>query len=393
MTTIHAPARSELVHRAAELAPTLRRHAQWSEDNRRLHDEVIEALADAGIFRMRKPARYGGYEADARTMIDVATELGRGDGSAAWTSSVYWIPTYMAGLFPDAVQDEVFADADMRICGTLSPTGTAVPADGGYVLNGRWAFQTGALHASWQQFIAMSSTEDGTPYPVIGLVPMAQMQIIDDWHSSGLRGSGSVSTVAQDVFVPAERVMPLGALLREQYASKLNAGSAMFRTPLLPVASASSVGTAVGLARAGVATFLDRLPGRRITYTDYAQQSEAPVTHLAVADAALKADVAEFHAMRIADTIDRKSLTGEPWAVVERVRARADMGGVCRNAKEAVEMIAQVSGGTSVYQDAPIQRIARDVHAMTQHALMNPLTNLELYGRVLCGMRPNTMYL
>ncbi|MFF1855534.1 acyl-CoA dehydrogenase family protein, partial [Streptomyces sp. NPDC058219] len=95
------PARTELVERASKLRPLLQSHAAWPEENRRLHVESVEAMAAAGIFRLRVPARYGGYESDARSLVDVAAELARGDGSAAWTASVWWIPTWMAGLFPD----------------------------------------------------------------------------------------------------------------------------------------------------------------------------------------------------------------------------------------------------------------------------------------------------
>src|SRR5919201_1430278 len=109
VVTATAPAREELVRRASELVPLLRERAAWSEENRRIHEESIEALAEAGIFKLRVPARYGGYEADTRTLVEVATELGRADGSTSWTASVYWIPTWMVGMFPDAVQEEVFS--------------------------------------------------------------------------------------------------------------------------------------------------------------------------------------------------------------------------------------------------------------------------------------------
>src|SRR5687768_12421429 len=152
---VDVPTREELVRRAGELKPILQKHAVWSEENRRLHDESIAALADAGLFKLRTPARYGGYEADTRTLIDVATELGQGDGSASWIASVYWIPTWMAGMFPDEVQDEVFSTPDARVCGTLSPSAMAAPAEGGIVVNGKWGFISGALHAHWQEIIAV----------------------------------------------------------------------------------------------------------------------------------------------------------------------------------------------------------------------------------------------
>jgi alkylation response protein AidB-like acyl-CoA dehydrogenase len=393
MLMTEVPTRDELVRRVSELAPALQGKAAWAEENRRLHDESIEALAGAGVFKMRAPTRYGGYESDTRTLVDVATELARADGATSWIASVYWIPTWMASLFPDEVQDEVFSTPDVRVCGTLSPTAMAAPADGGIVVNGKWGFITGALHAQWQEVVAILAGPDSEPAPVVGLVPMSELQIVDDWHTSGLKGTGSVSTVAQDVFIPAERVLPLGAIVQGESASKTNADSPIYRAPLLPVASASSVGTMVGLAKGARDAFFERLPGRKITYTDYTSQSEAPITHLQVAAAVMKIDEAEFHAHRLAGVVDGKGAEGAAWTLEERARARADLGAVCRLSKEAVDILADASGGSSIYTDVPIQRIARDVQAVTMHALMHPDTNAELYGRVLCGLNPNSQYI
>jgi alkylation response protein AidB-like acyl-CoA dehydrogenase len=91
--------------------------------------------------------------------------------------------------------------------------------------------------------------------------------------------------------------------------------------------------------------------------------------------------------------VDTKCAQGAAWSLAERIRARADLGAVCRRAKESVDILAGASGGSSIYRDVPIQQIARDVQAINLHALMNPDTNAELYGRDLCGLPPNTQYL
>jgi alkylation response protein AidB-like acyl-CoA dehydrogenase len=390
--TTHVPTRGEMARRASELVPLLRANAAWTEQNRRLHPESIEALADAGIFRMRVPARYGGYESDTQTLVDVGTELGRGDGSTSWVASVYWIPGWMVGLFPDEVQDEVFATPDVRVCGTLSPSGMAKPRDGGIVVTGRWGFISGALHAHWQEIIAILVPEDGEPYPVMALVPISDLEIVDDWHVGGLRGTGSVTTVATELYVPKERVLPLPAVLTERYASVRNAEVPMYRAPLIGAASASAVGTPLGLAKAVQELFFERMPNRKLTYTNYESQREAPVTHLRVADASLKIDQAEFHARRLAGLVDRKGATGEPWTLEERIRGRADVGSVCLLTKAAVDILATASGGSSIYDTSPIQRINRDIQAINLHALMAPDATHELYGRLICGLEPNTPY-
>jgi 3-hydroxy-9,10-secoandrosta-1,3,5(10)-triene-9,17-dione monooxygenase len=393
VTTGPTPTTTELVDRAAALVPLLRERANWMEENRRLADDVLEALTDSGLLKMRVPVRYGGYESDLRTVSRVVAELARGDGATSWTVAVWMISTWIAGLFPDAVQDEIFATPDARVCGILSPTATAVPADGGIVVTGKWAFNSGVQQSHWNTNAVILLKPDGGPEPVMTAIAIKELTIVDDWYTSGLRGSGSLSTVADNVFVPQERVLSMGPVLREQYSSALNADSPIFRAPLLPTACSTVSGTAQGLARAALEAFHERLPGRKISYTAYAEQREAPLTHLQVAEATVKADEAEFHAQRAATLVDTKTGNGESWTTEERARVRLDMGAACQRAKEAVDVLNTASGGSSIYSQVPIQRIMRDVQVLNLHGVMHPNTNFELYGRVLCGLEPNTHYL
>ncbi|MCC8247345.1 acyl-CoA dehydrogenase family protein [Saccharothrix luteola] len=394
MTKPQVLPRSALVDRAAELVPLLRSHALWTEENRRLHDESIAALSDAGILRMRVPTRYGGHESDARTVVDVLTQISQGDGSTAWNVSVWSMAAWLASAFPDHVQDEVFADADSLVCAVLSPTALATPTDGGLVVNGQWHFTSGALHSQWQVVIAMAPTPDGAgQWPITALVPMSDLMIVDDWRTSGLRGTGSVTTVAENVFIPGDRVLPMPAVLQEQYASELNAASPVYRSPLMPTGCTTFTGTAIGMAKAAFDGFLRQLPDRKITYTDYGSQGAAPITHFQVAEASLLIDEAESHAYRLADLIDSKAVDGVRWTVRDRTYARAVLGRVFQLTKQAVDVLQTGSGGSSVYETAPIQRIARDLQTLNLHALMHPNTNFELYGRVLCDVEPNTMYI
>ena len=393
MSVTQAPPKGELVRRASQLIPLLREKALWMDENRCLHEDAVDALAEAGFLKMRVPVRYGGFGSDMRTIIDVISEIGRGDGSTSWTLAMWALSAWTVGLFPDAVQDEVFSTPDVRICGILSPGAIAVPTNGGYIVNGKWSFNTGARQSMWNTNAAVVPTADGGHEPVMILTPIGDLEIIDDWYTSGMKGSGSVSTAATNLFVPQERVLPIGAILQGLSASPQNAAAEIYRAPMLPVASASSVGCVVGMAKAAREAFFARLPERKITYTGYSKQAKAPLTHLQVDAAVMKIDEAEFHAHRLAELVDTKGVQNAPWTVEERVSARADLGAVCRLAKEAVEILATASGGSSIYSDQPIQRIARDVNAVTMHALMHPDTNAELHGRILCGLEPDTLYI
>lgn len=384
--------KTELVEKATELVPLLRDRAAWAEENRRLPEDVLDAMAGAGMFRMRAPRRFGGAETELNTLVRALTELGRGDGSASWVASIFSISGWISGLFPDDAQEEVFATRDVRVSGILSPSAMAEPVDGGYLVSGRWPFNTGVLHAHWNILAAVVMSEQG-PQPIMVVVPAEDLEIIDDWHTMGLSGTGSVSTAADKMFVPAHRAVPLGPLMQEQYPTEANAGLPAFRSPMILTGCVTATGPALGIARAALENLTERLPGRHIHYTSYDDQMAAPITHLKVAEATMKLDEAEFHAYRAADTVDAKAFDGTRWTPVERARVRADTAYACRLAKEAVDIAHSASGASSVYSRVPIQRLWRDVQTINLHALMNPDTNQELYGRVLCGLEPNTMYI
>ncbi|MEU4745772.1 acyl-CoA dehydrogenase family protein, partial [Actinosynnema sp. NPDC023658] len=201
----------ELVRRVAEIVPVLRAHAAWGDENRRLHEGALEAMADAGVLRLRVPAEHGGHEADLTTVVEVIAELARGDGAAAWTAAVWAISTWVVGQFPADVRQEVFAKPDVRVTGILSPTATAVPVAGGVLVNGRWAFTAGASQSHWTANAAVLAA-DGAQVALA--IPLVDLEVVDDWHTTGLRATGSVTTVAKDLFVPTERVLRLAPVLR-----------------------------------------------------------------------------------------------------------------------------------------------------------------------------------
>ncbi len=393
MTDTSISTRTELVRRASEIIPILQEHASWNEQQRRIHDEVLQALEQAGVFRLRVPKRYGGYEADSGTLVEILAELGQGDGSTAWVAWVLAGNTWLVGLFPDAVQDEVFTHPDVRVSGTLAPTGKAERRDGGFVLSGQWHFHSGSLHSEWSVMAAMSPLRDGGPAPVAVLVPTKELEVIDDWDTSGLSGTGSVSSRAQEIFVPTERVISVIPLIEGKSASQQNANVPIYRTPMSPTIAAAACGTPLGLAKAALTNFFQRLPGRGIAYTTYARQAEAPITHLQVAEATMKINEAEFHAFRAASLVDTKAVNGEVWTLEERARTRMDAGMVARLSKEAIDILNTASGGSSIYKSVPIQRIERDIQAANLHGMLHPNTNLELYGRIRCGLEPNTAYI
>ncbi|MFR9753626.1 acyl-CoA dehydrogenase family protein [Nocardia sp. 004] len=377
----------------ADLLPILRNFAQEGDEARRMPQPVLDALAESGLPKLRIPIALGGMEADNRTTYEVVRAVSRGDGAAGWTLAVWAISSWMAGLFPDTVQKTIFGTPSCRVAGILSPGGVAVAADDGYILNGRWSFNTGAAQSHWNTLAAVIQEDNSEPIPVMVAVRIADLVVDDDWHTSGMRGSGSITVVANGIRVPHAYVLPMGPAIAGAPPSNSNATVPMYRTPFMVMAGITVGAVAVGLAEAAIDAFLERLPGRGITYTDHADQSQAGVTHLQVGAASRLMEEARLHVSHAAQFSDEKTASEAPWTVEERVRMRLHLGGATRRAKEAVDLLASISGGSSTYLHVPIQRIQRDMHTLSLHAVMNPETNDELYGRVACGMAPHTLYI
>src|SRR4051812_19351596 len=145
-----APTSEELLSRIRELQPLLAKNSAQGEKDRRVVEESIQALTDAGIFKIAQPKRYGGYEASMRTMLDVSSAVAEADGGTAWVVTLCNVCAWVAGLFSEQAQDDVWAaNPDAKISGVLAPTAESVKVDGGFRITGRWFYNSGSWHANW----------------------------------------------------------------------------------------------------------------------------------------------------------------------------------------------------------------------------------------------------
>jgi alkylation response protein AidB-like acyl-CoA dehydrogenase len=376
-----------VVDRAAALVPVLIERATAAEQARRVSEASFDALAEAGIFSMTAPKRYGGAEADFQTQCDVLAHLARGCPSTSWVATIFSAMSWLVATFPDRAQEEVFADRDPRISGVFSPTGTGVPKDGGLVVSGRWGFNTGCHGARWTILNAVVGT-GANAVPTCVIARSRDLTIVDDWYATGMSATGSNTIVADSVFVPAYRCLSLPDMLEARLPARHNADNPYFNHPLSPVLTVNAGGTPLGMAQGALEEFRSRLPGRGIAYTFYTNKAEAPVTHLQLAEAALTLESADAHVRRAAALLDQH--TSGSMSVDARVKSRAHIAYAMGLARQSVDTLFYASGASSIQTHIPIQRFQRDVQALANHAIMHTQTALELYGRVLCGLPPNT---
>ncbi|MGW4563542.1 acyl-CoA dehydrogenase family protein [Streptomyces sp. NPDC004561] len=374
--------------RAAALVGLLRRNAARTEQDRCVAAENIAALDEAGLFSLTVPQRLGGHQERIRTLVEVSSELGRGCGSTAWTTSLINISGWLIGLYPQRAQREVYAqDPGTRACAVLPPHGTGRTADAGSIVTGRWGFASGCLHARWALLgMTLTGEHDERLDHALALVPMDQLTIEDTWHVAGMRGTGSNTLVADGVFVPAHRILSVTHALQGTYPTEFK-DETLYRAAFVPTLALSLAGPLLGLARGAMELVLASLAtGRGISHTHYAQAREAPSTQMQLAEAASLIDTATLHLMRAADDADRWAASGECMPLVNRTRARMDIGTVARCSRDALDLLLSVQGARSFADDSPLQRIWRDLETGTRHAMVNPAIATEMYGRALLGI-------
>lgn len=370
---------SDLRTAIAGLAALLRDAAGQADAERRMADETVAAMQEAGVFRAAVPKRYGGSEASIRTHLEVAAAVGAIDGGAGWLTGLWNGNNWCVALFGEQAQDDVWgATPDALVSGALKPSGPVHRVSGGYRLSGAWSYASGIWHASWT--IASAVLDDG---PAAFLVPREDFEIVDEWYMAGMRSTGSNRFVVEDAFVPDHRVLRLGPLLAG--ANVNPAIPPAYRAAIVPTLVLMVLGPQLGLGRAALSHILDAAGRKGIAFTSFARQSDSVGFQLQIAEAATALDTAELHAYRAADALDQHAKEAVYPDELLRARYRADAAVAARSVNRALETLMTAHGSSGFADASPLQRIWRDASVAARHGMLIPQVNLEIYGAALVG--------
>ncbi|MGV9864348.1 oxidoreductase [Rhodococcus koreensis] len=380
------PSADEIVGRVRDLQPVLAKNSAQGEADRRVVEESITALTDAGAFKVAQPRRYGGYETSMRTMLDVSAAVGEADGGTAWVVTLCNVCAWLTGLFPEQAQDDVWADTpDAKVSGVLSPTSEAVKVDGGFTVTGRWYYNSGSWHASWAVLGIPITNADGEVIDQgLALIPRADLGFEETWFVAGMKSSGSNCLIATDVFVPEHRILPVPAAIGGDYATE-HTDEILYRSAFVPLLSLVLAGPQLGMGRKALELVTAKADTKAISYTFYTAQSDSVAFQLQIAEAAMLIDTAHLHAYRAADDIDTAAASGVYPDVIARTRVRADTGWALDHITKAINILVSAHGAGSFGENNPLQRIWRDSNVAARHAVTLPAVNYEVYGKALLG--------
>ena len=371
-----------------DLLPGIAARADACEAGRRVPDETVAELVDAGVFRMLQPTRWGGLETDPVEFYEVVRTVATACGSTGWVAGVVGVHPWQLALFPDEAQRDVWADdPSTLVCSSYAPTGQLRPVEGGYECSGRWSFSSGSDHCRWVLLGALVVGADGKPVDFLTvLLPRSDYQVEDVWDAVGLRGTGSNDVVVDKVFVPAHRTLSFNDVSALRCPGQAENTAPLYRLPFGTVFAYTITTPLIGIATGAYDAHLERMRERvRISYGGQ-KVAQDGYAHVRVARAASDIDASWLQLERNLDEEMRYAVAGEDIPMELRTRARRDQVRASERCIEAISLLFKNSGGHALKQGNRVERAWRDGNAASVHAANDTERWLAMYGRGAFGL-------
>jgi len=384
---------SPVLRAAIGLAEQIGAASAEIERGRRLPAGIAAAMKDAGVFGMVMPRAWGGLEVDPLTQFRVIEALAMADGSVGWCAMIGCDGGYMTAFLDQDVGRAMYPDLLMATAAAATTTGQAVRVPGGYRVSGRFPFVSGCNHCEWLWLGCVVHENgvarvdgNGVPETRQCFVRLSECDILDTWHTTGLRGTGSNDVFIRDMFVEEARTFSF------QDPTLIKRPGPLYAFPFLFIAKGAA--PALGVARHAIDAVIESAatkPARRYTVGERIEAAKVLRDDVYVQDAVGRAET-HLAAAR-AYYFD---VMGDLWVTLLAGRqpserqvalftaAYAHVVGVC---VDVVQLVYKAAGGTAVYQKGPLDRCLRDVLTMNQHAIGTSRT-YEMAGRLLLGLEP-----
>ncbi|MFI9650788.1 acyl-CoA dehydrogenase family protein [Streptomyces sp. NPDC052040] len=382
ITVERVPTRQELIDRARETVPLLRRNAEQTERESKVPEENMSALRDAGLLRLSTPRAWGGWELPMRHQVEILSELGRGCPSTGWIAANHAASVDLVMLMPEAGLREIYGgdpDTVMLSAASLDPELRADRVDGGLKVNGRFPYASGCELSDWAFLAWVPVYDHGKQTGVANLLaPPVDLRIEHTWKVAGLLGTGTHAMVAEDLFVPDRFV---------QFAPLKPDGEPDSPVPatVLIKGNLHSLSSLVGAARGALDLVRAKLEEHKpLAFSTYSRAIDSLSVQQEFAEATHLIDTGMLHMLAVADGFDAVP-EGEEASPAERARLRMHMVSSLERCREAMQRLLDLAGTSGFAQTNPVQRYWRDLEIGSRHTALNRPMIFEDYARSLLG--------
>jgi alkylation response protein AidB-like acyl-CoA dehydrogenase len=377
-----------LLQAVEDIRPLLEKHAPQSEADRRLADASYDAMRAAGLFRMLVPRVFGGMELHLVQAYKVWETVARIDSAAGWNLQIANAIAGFAAWLPAEGGKEVFGESpDIIVAGGFFPPATAVSVDGGWRVTGRTPFASGCHRAQWFMMPMQERHGDqpkvdpqtGEPITFIAFFRRADVEIIDTWHTVGMRGTFSADVAVNNVFLPQHRAGVFGPLVDPPPAFAIPA----YRLTPWPGVHGEAI-VSLGVATAAIDKLINLALTKTPAYSTIALRDREMAQHHAAKATAL-VDAAREYLHTAASEAYTEAERGELLSEKTKIRCQLSACFVAEACAEAVNLVHQAAGTTSIRLEPGFERHFRDIHTLTQHA-SKAYSRYESVGKMLFGL-------
>ena len=352
-----------------------------------LHPAVTQALTEAGMLRRWVAAEYDGEAATVTQVLRTIEATAQADGAAGWCVMIANTTALTSHRVRPDWADTIYRDPAACTGGFGMPAGTAAVVEGGLEVTGQWAWGSGTDHCTWigggvrvvDQQGEPTVTNDGAFAPFVFFEP-SDVQLLDTWHVSGLKGTASTDYAVTKAFVPDGRWANL-------LSDSPVIDSPLGRFPFFGALGAGVASCLIGMGERAIEEII--LLGEKRSTGSKKSLAERATLQASLATAIANVRQARSYLYGTTDAIWERSAAGAPVSDDDRVELRLAATSAAQRCVEAVDLCYHAAGSSAVYETSPLQRVFRDAHVAITHGMVAPRT-MEPLGRYLYGLPTST---
>jgi alkylation response protein AidB-like acyl-CoA dehydrogenase len=353
-------------------AARIARHAATADADGWLHPVQQALVHRRGWLRMLAPRAVGGDERPLPDVVRLEEAIARVDGSVGWTVTLCAGAGWFAGFLPPHLARAILATPRACLAGSGAPTGHADRAGAGWRIAGEWDYASGAPMATHFTFNAWLRADGrplldaaGQPRMQAFVVPREIVDIVPRWRSIGLRATASHAYRIDGAWVHADHGFTIHpAAAREQ--------GPLYRFPFLPFAFVTLAANVAGMAHHFVDLARACIARRRNRFGGGEPLIEVPAVRAVLDDVCSRLDDVRGRFYALLDATWADVVAGAPVADARAGQMQALAQEWVAASRYAVDTLYPYCGLVAASADSAVNRVWRDFHTASQHALLLP---------------------
>lgn len=375
----------QLLEGAKRVGELAEKEAHEAEINASISQNVIDLMKETQITRILLPKEYGGPQVDLKSFSKIVRTVSQYNISAGWLAYLYPLHNIIPAYLPKETRDEI-VNSEGLICDVFAAVGKAEKVDGGYVVSGTWNFASGVNYSEWIG-LGVSIEVEGKEKPQVCMPVFhrSQVEIVKNWDTFGLRGSGSNQVKVDQVFVPTNRVLRLDLVdeTSRPPEEEYDKNYPFYHVPFYATFYLGFPSIALGGAERILKEFKKQTE-QRVRLMDGVRESESPRSQRVLAEMTTDFHAAEALMDKYLNMLEECRQTGNMPFRSEFFAIRTRIIKICTDI--AVRSLLTL-GGAALYKGGTIELFIRDMLSVATHKTSLYEDSVAAYGEELFGFQ------